>query len=87
MTQGPSAGCREILSGISAYLDGELDATACDAIERHCSACDDCAALIAGLRETVGLCRGAAGAPLPESVKARAQASIRRLLDGIPSDR
>lgn len=87
MTQGPSADCREMLSGISAYLDGELDATACDAIERHCATCPDCATLIAGLRQTVGLCRGAAGAPLPDPVKERAQASIRRLLDGIPPDR
>ncbi len=79
MTQA-SAECREILSGISAYLDGELDTTACDAIERHCSTCPPCASVIAGLRETVGLCRGAAAAPLPEPVKARARESIRRLL-------
>ena len=79
MTQ-PSAECREILSAISAYLDGELEATACDAIERHCARCPDCAALISGLRETVGLCRGAAAKPLPEPVKARARESIRKLL-------
>ena len=79
MTQR-SAECRDMLEGISAYLDGELDTTACDAIERHCATCPECASLIAGLRETVGLCRGAAAAPLPETVKARAQASIRKLL-------
>jgi anti-sigma factor RsiW len=28
--------CRPILANISAYLDGELEATACDAIEQHC---------------------------------------------------
>jgi anti-sigma factor RsiW len=82
MTQ-PSAECRDLLEGISAYLDGELDATACDAIERHCTNCPQCARLIAGLRETVGLCRGAATTPLPESVKARAQASIRKLLGDV----
>ena len=80
----PSAECREILSGISAYLDGELDTTACDAIDRHSSACPQCAALIAGLRETVGLCRGVAAAPLPEPVKERARQSIRRLLGPQP---
>ena len=81
----PTPACRKILSGISAYLDGELDTTACDEIERHCATCPDCATLIAGLRQTVGLCRGAAAAPLPDPVKARAQESIRRLLgDDLP---
>jgi anti-sigma factor (TIGR02949 family) len=78
MTASP--GCREVLTQISAYLDGELDHTACDAIERHCDRCESCARLIAGLRETVGLCRRAAAAPLPEEVRRRARESVRRLL-------
>lgn len=73
--------CRDILTGISAYLDGDLNAAACNAIERHCQNCATCAALVSGLRETVGLCRQAASAPLPESVRQRARASVRRLLD------
>ncbi len=73
--------CQTILAGISAYLDGELDTTSCDAIERHCRQCPRCAALVTGLRDTVGLCRQAASVPLPESVRQRAQASVRRLLD------
>jgi anti-sigma factor RsiW len=73
--------CKKILANISAYLDGELDATACDAIERHCEECQSCAALVQGLRETVGLCRQAASTPLPEVVRRRARDSVRRLLD------
>ena len=81
-----SADCRSILTEISAYLDGELDATACDAIEQHCQGCESCAEVVRGLRETVGLCRQAGSTPLPESVRARARASVRRLLDG-PQER
>ena len=81
MTEPLNTDCKAILAGISAYLDGELDTTACDAIERHCQACPRCAALVTGLRDTVGLCRQAATVPLPESVRQRARASVRRLLD------
>lgn len=73
--------CREILASISAYLDGDLDATACAAIDQHCETCQRCAVLVSSLRATVGLCQQAAAAPLPEDVRRRAQESIRRLLD------
>ena len=81
MMEPSNTDCQAILSGISAYLDAELDTTACDAIEQHCQTCPRCAALVKGLRETVGLCRQAASVPLPDSVRQRARASVRRLLD------
>jgi anti-sigma factor RsiW len=74
------AECGAMLAGISAYLDGDLDATACQAIERHCRDCARCAAVVEGLRETIGLCREAGSAPLPDAVRARAKASVERLL-------
>jgi len=73
--------CRTILANISAYLDGELETTACVAIEQHCRRCTSCAALVSGLRETVGLCRDAASATLPEAVRQRARERVRALLD------
>jgi len=73
--------CRTILTDISAYLDGELEAAACQAIEWHCQTCASCAALVSGLRETVGLCRKAGSTPLPEEVRQRARDSVRELLD------
>lgn len=80
MSRSPTE-CRAILAGISAYLDGELDATACDAIEQHCQGCAGCAALVRGLRESVGLCRKAASTPLPDAVRQRARDSVRELLE------
>jgi anti-sigma factor RsiW len=73
--------CRTILANISAYLDGELESTACAAIEQHCQECASCAALVSGLRETVGLCRKAGSIPLPEAVRQRAREKVRELLD------
>jgi len=73
--------CKTILDNISAYLDGELASTACEAIERHCQACPTCAALVSGLRDTIGLCREAASVPLPDAVRQRARDGVRRLLD------
>lgn len=73
--------CQRIRTSISSYFDGDLDATVCDAIEQHCQSCRRCAALVDGLRETVGLCRQAAASPLPESIRQRARESVRRLLD------
>ncbi|MDR1989924.1 MAG: zf-HC2 domain-containing protein [Acidobacteriaceae bacterium] len=73
--------CRDTLENISAYLDGELDARACEAIEQHSRTCPGCAAFVDGLRQTVGLCRQAANTELPEAVRQRASAAIRQLLD------
>jgi len=81
--------CRRVLASVSAYLDGDLDATMCESIEAHCGACAECADLIAGLRQTVGLCQQAGSAPVPEAVRRRARARVRRLLDGaanVPGD-
>jgi anti-sigma factor RsiW len=76
-----SQNCAAILANISAFLDGELDATSCAAIEAHCARCDRCAPVIEGLRRTIGLCRSAAAVTLPEAVRQRARESIRRLLN------
>ena len=78
MTLNPA--CKRMLSAISAYLDGDLNATECIEIERHCAGCPQCAEVVGALRQTVGLCRDAAAVPLPESVRARARASVRHLL-------
>lgn len=80
MSQKVNAECSAMLASISAYLDGDLDATECQAIERHCRDCSRCAVLVEGLRETIGLCREAGSAPLPESVRQRARESVKRLL-------
>lgn len=85
MTSSPD--CHAILANISSYLDGELERTACEAIEHHCESCPECARLVHGLRDTIGLCRDAGAAPLPEDVRRLARERVRRLLDRQPRDR
>jgi anti-sigma factor RsiW len=77
---GISQDCAVVLENISAFLDGELSATDCAAIEAHCASCERCAPVVEGLRRTVGLCRSAS-VTLPDAVRQRARDSIRRLLD------
>jgi len=81
-----SIDCAGILREISAYLDGELAVTECAAIDAHCVQCAQCRRLIEGLRRTVGLCRDAGAASLPDAVRARARDSVQRLLDGRAKD-
>jgi anti-sigma factor RsiW len=85
MTPAPAT-CHDVLTNISRYLDGELETTACDAIEQHCRTCSSCAAVVDGLRETIGLCRQAGTVPLPEEVRRRARDSVRHLLDRNPHE-
>ena len=82
MTTPQSPVCLEALENLQAYVDGELDAVACDALEQHSRECPSCAALIDGLRITVGLCRQAARVELPDDVRERAKAAVQTLLDG-----
>jgi anti-sigma factor RsiW len=86
MTDTTGGDCAAILANIAAFLDGDLDATACAAIEAHCASCSRCAPLVQGLRQTIGLCREAAATPLPDSVRARARTAVRRLLDELPPE-
>ena len=72
--------CVRLLERVSEYLDHAVDEATCRAIEAHVRACPSCAAVIDGLRRTVGLCRETGDRPVPAAVKARAQASISRLL-------
>ena len=84
---GVDAECRTVLAEIEAYLDGELDAVGCAAIERHCDECPSCASVVRGLQTTIGLCRDAGLAPLPTSVRARAREQMIRLLEEPPLQR
>lgn len=86
MTASSNPECTALLTAISAYLDGELDQVACASVEQHAAACPRCAAVIDGLRRTIGLCREVGEASLPEAVRVRARESVRRLLDAAGSD-
>jgi len=69
--QRPS--CREMLSSLSDYLDGELESELCAAIESHLAECENCRIVVDTLRKTITLYRQHAKEelPLPEDVRFR----------------
>ena len=65
--------CKEILEMLSGYLNLELPADACQAIDTHLAGCAPCDRFAESLRSTVELCRRyqANEMPAPLSEKAR----------------
>ena len=49
--------CRDLLDGLSDYLDGEASAELCAEIRRHVSACKKCRVVVDTLGKTVKLYR------------------------------
>jgi anti-sigma factor RsiW len=72
--------CRGQLAELFAYLDGELSAQRCQAIERHLAACTCCDALAGNLRRAIAICRAAGRERLPAGVRSRARRRVRQLL-------
>jgi anti-sigma factor RsiW len=76
----PAVTCDTLLASISAFLDGDLGAATCAAIEAHAASCSRCGTVIADFREATGLCRKVADAPLPADVQHLARARVNTLL-------
>jgi hypothetical protein len=49
--------CRELLAGLSDYIDGEASEQLCAAIQKHISGCEKCRVVVDTLRMTVNLYR------------------------------
>ncbi len=66
-------GCRRWLDAIALYVDGDLEADLCRALEAHLRACPDCRVLVDTVRQTVYLYRAATREPvsLPADVHRR----------------
>ena len=78
--------CKEIFALLSQYLDVELPADACRAIEEHIRDCPSCVEFAESLKKTVDLCRrySANEVPSPLSKEARSEleAAYRKMLKG-----
>ena len=72
--------CRELFEKLSEYLDNELDAANCDAIETHLQNCPPCQACLATLKQTVALCRELKASDMPEAASDRLRLAIERLM-------
>ncbi len=63
--------CKEILKGLSEYIDGELDPRLCEELEKHMGDCQPCLVFINTLKKTLSLYKYASSEPLPKEVHLR----------------
>jgi anti-sigma factor RsiW len=63
--------CKNLLSQLSDYIDGELEEALCAEIEKHMSDCSDCQAVVNTLEKTVELYRTTERAEVPPDVQSR----------------
>ncbi len=69
--------CRDLLGSLSAYVDGELDAELCSALEQHLEECDNCRIVVDTLRKTVYLYHATTHAEeLPADIRKRLYKSL-----------
>ena len=61
--------CKEVISKVSEYLDGELDPFLAEQLARHLEHCEDCGLVVDTTRKTIEMYCGAEPAPLPDEVQ------------------
>jgi anti-sigma factor RsiW len=76
----PGRSCRDRLTELFDYIDGDLTPARCRALERHLDACTCCGTLTANLRTAIALCRAEGHRRLPHAVRHRARQRVRTLL-------
>jgi mycothiol system anti-sigma-R factor len=69
--------CKRNFEKISEYLDGELDADACQQIEQHLKDCPECQECFEALKKTVDLCRKSAREEIPDDIRKRLRSKLR----------
>jgi len=81
MSESEHAGCRDMVEYLSEYLDGELDASLQEIIDKHRGNCPPCQAFIRTLSRTVEAVRSQPSEPLPEELKQALVRAIRGASD------
>lgn len=69
--------CREILEGLSEYIDEELAEKTCREIESHLKDCYNCRVVVNTLRRTVTMYREVPAPEMPGDVRTRLHRVIR----------
>ncbi|UCE25296.1 MAG: zf-HC2 domain-containing protein [Candidatus Zixiibacteriota bacterium] len=61
--------CLDYVNDLNDYLDGELDPSLCDEIEKHIGHCENCRIMVDTMKQTVTLCREGKPEKLPASLE------------------
>ena len=63
--------CQHLLGQLSDFVDGELERTMCEEIERHLADCQNCRVVVDTLSKTVKLYQTQGQNPVPGDVEER----------------
>jgi anti-sigma factor RsiW len=69
--------CHDLISSLSDYVDGTLQAELCEELDRHLRDCDKCRVVVNTLKKTVELYQETAvDTTIPDAVRQRLFASL-----------
>ena len=73
MVESSHTNCEALLGSLSDYIDGELGAELCRAIEKHIAECENCRIVVDTTRKTIDLVRATKDPQpgVPEDVRDR----------------
>jgi RNA polymerase sigma-70 factor, ECF subfamily len=74
-------GCADVAELFSRRLEGEIDAGACEELQKHLDGCAVCRGRCESLRATLALCKRAGAAPVPAHVERSVREALRRFLE------
>jgi RNA polymerase sigma-70 factor (ECF subfamily) len=72
--------CPDVLRALSEHTEGDLDPSACRALEQHIASCLPCAARCNALREVLAACAALPAAPVPHAIADEVRARVAAVL-------
>jgi RNA polymerase sigma-70 factor (ECF subfamily) len=72
-------GCVDVVTLYSKYLEGDVDASTCETMEKHLASCPRCSSACDSLRATLRMCK-ASGPEVPRHVQDAVRAAVKGLL-------
>lgn len=77
--------CKGVIREVSNYIDGELDHTIRQELERHLEHCEDCALILDQTRKSIEILCDSEPIPLSADVQSRLRAALRDKLSKKPA--
>jgi anti-sigma factor RsiW len=77
--------CKGVIREISDYIDGELDLTIRQELERHLEHCEDCTLILDQTRKSIEILCDSEPIPLSAEVQSRLRAALREKLAKKPT--
>jgi len=74
------SGCPDTPALLSRFLEGEIGAADCAAIERHVASCNWCRGACTALRDSLRACRRWGAAPVPRAMRSRLRRAVRAVV-------